>query len=96
MEPRHSLPKRHSDNETRNWIEICRFFTLLGIALFFASFPQAEEFFAALCLFLLVSAVICCMAAIIGKERLSPHHLTRWDVAATLLGLSLFSKMASA
>lgn len=96
MGPRDSLPNHHSDDDNTNWIEFGRFFAFLGIALFFASLPQSGKFFAALCLLLLASAVICGTAAIIAKEQLSPHHLTRWDVAAALLDLSIFSKIAAA
>ncbi len=96
MEPRHSFPNRHSEDEYRNRIEFGRFFAFLGIALFFASLPQSGEFFAALRILFLASGVICCTAAIIAKEQLSPHHLTRWDVAAALLDLSIFSKIATA
>ncbi len=96
MEPRHNLSNHHSDDDNRNRIEFYRFFAFIGMALFFASWPQTGEFLAALCILLLASAVICGIAAIIAKEQLSPHHLTRWDVAAALLDLSIFSKIATA
>jgi hypothetical protein len=96
MEPRDSLPNHRSDDANRNRIEIYRFFAFLGMALFFASWPQTGEILAALRILLLASAVICGTAAIIAKEQLSPHHLTRWDVAAALLDLSIFSKIATA
>ena len=96
MEPQQSLPNHHPNDDHRNRVEFYRFLAFVGLAQFFASWPQSGEFLAVVPILLLASAVICCTAAFIAKEELSPRHLTRWDVAAALLDLSLFSKILAA
>ena len=88
----HSEPQEEQQRQARNNHALLRFAILLGVALAIASAAPGALFAASFSTFLFVFALGSAISASFVREPVLAPNLTRWDVAAGLMALSILAK----
>ncbi len=92
MRPPQEQPSQNPRRHDPTLVALGRFIVLFGLSVFIAAMAPAAHFASVLSTFLFVAAAITALYAMRQSEKLSPEHLTQWDVSAALMALSLLAR----